>query len=321
MPPIPIILFDLDETLHKSVTLKAAAWKHILSGLGFCWEEDKENDGSELPGVATDLRPQRGLAPQEFIRQLIVNLGITTESIDEVRLKKAGFQPQPVKRLLEIKQEGTKRTTVTDDFITVVKDEWASRLLQAVKDLGVEAVEGAPEMVKRFHDAGFRIGIVTQAPNEYAQAVLRSLGLITKETSYIEAIVSGEMVAKPKPDPEPLMLATQIILFTELYGKLIDEYGSENAIPIEEKIGLGKICQGEFLEKNKPIAYIGDSVSDVKAGRAWNLRVIVIRNETTNLAQIVELGAEIIVTPENIHPRLFGNETNIDHSFLGSIER
>lgn len=240
-----IILVDLDETLHNSAKIKAAAWKHILDFFDYQWNERMGTENDELRGVEAALRPPRGLAPKEFIRQLLANICLSSRDINRDKIQQI-FSSE-------------------NDLFVFLENEWSVKLLQAAKEIEIEEIPGALNIIRQLYDEGYRIGVVTQAPSDYAEVVLEKLQLITTEKNYISTIVGGEMVRQPKPHPESLIFATQMILLDQIK----EFYEKEENIPIEEYIELTK-------SKFKPLAFIGDSDSDKLAGEKYGIPVYMI---------------------------------------------
>lgn len=198
MAPNNIIAIDLDETIVFSDEMKAVAWSVILKDFGFCWTKDEERSG--LIYVPDNLRPPPGTSPHDFISLLIDNLTLFNgEAHDKEQL---------ISRLQEI---------------------WTVSLIEETKRRAEKGeiieVPGAAEFITKLRQNGWKIAVVTQAPFEYALTVLQSLGLVDDTFSHeddkllmmgnnqVDVIVSGEMVEKPKPDPEPLLRAAFLVDF------------------------------------------------------------------------------------------------------------
>ncbi|MFB3910268.1 MAG: phosphoglycolate phosphatase [Candidatus Eisenbacteria bacterium] len=89
--------------------------------------------------------------------------------------------------------------------------------------------DGIPEMLARLREAGCRLAVVTNKPDESARVVIEGVGLGWA----FEVIVGGESLTARKPDPAPLFFAL-------------------------EKLGLS----------GRPAVMVGDSTVDVAAGKA-----------------------------------------------------
>jgi N-acetyl-D-muramate 6-phosphate phosphatase len=100
---------------------------------------------------------------------------------------------------------------------------------------GSSLFAGVAEMLESLDCAGIRWGVVTNKVSEFSKPLLNDLGLDRR----CACIVSGDSTPKPKPAPDPLLLASQ-------------------------QIGvLARDC-----------VYVGDDERDILAGRAARMRTI-----------------------------------------------
>ena len=67
--------------------------------------------------------------------------------------------------------------------------------------------EGAEDTLKKFKSRGILLACVTNKPEIYTKALLEKSGL----SFYLDLIVSGDTVAKKKPDPMPLQYGCDIL--------------------------------------------------------------------------------------------------------------
>jgi pyrophosphatase PpaX len=100
-------------------------------------------------------------------------------------------------------------------------------------DASVTAYPGVVEMVHTLRTAGLRTGLVTSKNRSGAERGLRVVGL----AGTMEAIVGADDVQHPKPHPEPVLLALDLL-----------------GVAAAESI------------------YVGDSIHDMQAGRAAGVR-------------------------------------------------
>ena len=97
---------------------------------------------------------------------------------------------------------------ITDDTATVAA--WVATYREynlAYHDTRVRAYPGTAEMVRRIQKAGFQLGLVTSKNRIGAQRGLTLMGL----DDTMEVIVGADDVVKPKPDPEPVLLALETL--------------------------------------------------------------------------------------------------------------
>jgi len=92
---------------------------------------------------------------------------------------------------------------------------------------------GVPEMLDALEAAGIRWGVVTNKIASLSQPIMDDLGLSARSA----CLVSGDSTPKPKPAPEPLLLASKLV----------------------------GIAQRDCL-------YVGDDERDILSGRAAHMR-------------------------------------------------
>ena len=95
---------------------------------------------------------------------------------------------------------------MTDDKATVAS--WVATYREynlAHHDARARAYPGAVEMVHRIKANGQRLGLVTSKNQGGAQRGLALMGL----AGVMEVIIGADDVEKPKPDPEPVLLALE----------------------------------------------------------------------------------------------------------------
>lgn len=88
---------------------------------------------------------------------------------------------------------------------------------------------GMQGVVAALRNAGYRMGVVTSKIREHAWRELRAFGM----DGYFDGMVSADDVARPKPDPEPVLKALEAL-----------------ELPAQEAL------------------FVGDSLFDLQAGRA-----------------------------------------------------
>ncbi|AZK59117.1 HAD family hydrolase [Candidatus Desulforudis audaxviator] len=118
------------------------------------------------------------------------------------------------------------------------------------------AYPGAVETLATIKSAGYRTGVVTSKRREPALASLALTGL----DQHIEAVVTADDVTKPKPDPEPVFKALELL-----------HTRPQNA------------------------AYIGDSWYDVVAGKQAGVTTVGATWGIASREQLAEHAPDIIV--------------------------
>ncbi len=106
-------------------------------------------------------------------------------------------------------------------------------------DASVAAFPGVEAVLRALVEAGYTLGIATSKRREFALRGLRVSGL---PVEWFGAIVTADDVGRPKPDPEPLLIA-------------LSELGRESA--------------GTAM-------YVGDSPFDMASGRAAGMTTVAV---------------------------------------------
>ncbi|MGH8232099.1 MAG: HAD-IA family hydrolase, partial [Steroidobacteraceae bacterium] len=96
---------------------------------------------------------------------------------------------------------------------------------------------GVPECLRALDAMGLRLAVVTNKPHQISAGLLQRLGLNT----WIGTVIGGDSCPLHKPDPQPLLLACQLL----------------------------QVASAETL-------MIGDSINDVQAARAAGMPVLCV---------------------------------------------
>lgn len=100
------------------------------------------------------------------------------------------------------------------ELMHLLPDRSIDELVREVNDIelgvplsDVQPVAGAVHLVRRLADAGMPLALVTSAGRAYAQDLLRELGLLEP----FAMMITGEDVARGKPDPEGYLAACECL--------------------------------------------------------------------------------------------------------------
>jgi phosphoglycolate phosphatase len=96
---------------------------------------------------------------------------------------------------------------------------------------------GVQEGLQFLHDAGYKLGCITNKAAAFTEPLLKDLGIY----DYFQLVVSGDTLPVKKPDPLPLLHAAQF-----------------------------------FKVEPSQALMVGDSISDVKAARAAGFQVVCV---------------------------------------------
>jgi beta-phosphoglucomutase family hydrolase len=89
--------------------------------------------------------------------------------------------------------------------ITSISREKTGLFREAVRREGIGPMPGAIELISALHERDIPMAVASSAPRQNTEAFLKMLGI----ESFFQAIVSGEEVARGKPDPQIFILAAE----------------------------------------------------------------------------------------------------------------
>jgi phosphoglycolate phosphatase len=109
--------------------------------------------------------------------------------------------------------------------------------LEETNEFDARPYPGARDSLRLLHEAGLRIGVVTNKQERFARGLLARLDLI----AWVDLVVGGDSCERRKPDPQPLLFAC-------------------------ERLGVS----------TARTIMVGDSVNDVQAARGANIPVVCV---------------------------------------------
>lgn len=128
--------------------------------------------------------------------------------------------------------------------------------------------QGVNEALDFLKTTGVKIGCVTNKASQFTLPILEDLGI----QHYFETVLCGDMVAKKKPDPMPLLqVAKQLAAKPEASLMLGD---SMSDVKAARAAGFGIICMsygynhGEDIRDYHPDAVV-DSMDEIKQIVSW----------------------------------------------------
>jgi len=127
---------------------------------------------------------------------------------------------------------------------------------------------GVLDGLRRLQKLGYRMGCVTNKAARFTEPLLEQLGL----SSFFEIIVSGDTLAKKKPDPAPLLFAAS---------------------------QLGVDPQSSLI--------VGDSIHDVEAGRAAGFQVVCVSYGYNHGQDIRKTHPDAVIDSLTELPELFAS--------------
>lgn len=189
---------------------------------------DKELILFDFDGTLIDSAPDLALA----INHVLEALG--RPPFDEVRVR--GWVGNGARKLVEralrasTDDEAALTPEAIDDALARFMAFYAENLA-----VGTKTYPHVPEVLRKLHDKGFRMAIVTNKPYAFIEPILHSLDM----SELFEYTIGGDSLPQKKPDPAPLL----------------------------------HVCDTLGVEKDRCVM-IGDSKNDILAAKAAEMHCI-----------------------------------------------
>lgn len=128
---------------------------------------------------------------------------------------------------------------------------------QANHDRMTRAFDGTLETLSRLKAQGHPVGVVTSKLQRSAERTLRHVGL----RPFVDAVVGADSVARPKPDPEPVLLALSLLgrrpREAVLVGDSPHDLSAGNAAGATTVAALWGACSRDSLAAASPGHWLG----------------------------------------------------------------
>ena len=195
---------------------------------------------------------------------VIANTQKTHSALEVQILKRYGVDISP--KELEKRYAGVR---VKQLFTEMLKDapdktydvealviEKRKRMME-LANIGVEPIPGSPPLIKTLHEANFKLAIGSASQENYVEKITTSLGL----RKYFEALSTGDMVEKGKPNPDIFLLAAKK-LSVKPENCLVIEDGVSGMIAAK-KAGMKCIGLVEDKLEEYPTKNLVESLSEI----------------------------------------------------------
>ena len=106
---------------------------------------------------------------------------------------------------------------------------------------------GVLEGLQAWRDSGVKMGVVTNKPGMFTEALIERMGL----AGYFDVVVSGDTTAHKKPHPEPILHACR--LFNVRPDRNLHIGDSENDIHAARAAGSPAFCVPYGYNEGKPV--------------------------------------------------------------------
>jgi len=180
----------------------------------------------DLDGTLIDSVPDLAYC----VDALMAKLGLPARGEAKVRQWVGNGIERLVKRALLDQLDGEPDQALLDKALPIYLELYKENLSKRSR-----LYPGVKEGLQFLHDAGYKLGCITNKAAAYTEPLLKDLGIY----DYFQIVVSGDTLPVKKPDPLPLLHAARF-----------------------------------FKVEPSHALMVGDSISDVKAARAAGFQVI-----------------------------------------------
>ena len=189
------------------------------------------------------------------IDKMMQKLGMQKWGEDKVRHWVGNGVPKLVERALTGELEGRPIKEVFDTAYPIFLDLYEDNNSQRSY-----LYDGVREGLDYLISQGYQLGCVTNKSEQFTHPLLKALGIFND----FKIIISGDTLAKRKPDPMPLLY-----------------------------------CAEHFNLKPKECLMLGDSVSDVKAARAAGFDIICMSYGYNHGNDIADENPDLVIDSMN----------------------
>ena len=189
------------------------------------------------------------------IDKMMQKLGLQKWGEDKVRHWVGNGVPKLVERALTGELEGRAIKEVFDKAYPIFLDLYEDNNSQRSY-----LYDGVREGLDYLISQGYQLGCVTNKSEQFTHPLLKALGIFND----FKIIISGDTLAKRKPDPMPLLY-----------------------------------CAEHFNLKPKECLMLGDSVSDVKAARAAGFDIICMSYGYNHGNDIADENPDLVIDSMN----------------------
>ena len=182
----------------------------------------------DLDGTLIDSVPDLAFC----VDALMTELGLPLRGEAKVRHWVGNGIERLVKRALLDQLEGEPEQALLDKALPIYLELYKENLSKRSR-----LYPGVKEGLQFLHDAGYKLGCITNKAAAFTEPLLKDLGIY----DYFRIVVSGDTLPVKKPDPLPLLHAAKF-----------------------------------FKVEPSRALMVGDSISDVKAARAAGFQVVCV---------------------------------------------
>lgn len=208
----------------------------------------------DVDGTLVDSAPDLAWCVDEMMRQL----DLPERGEPSVRHWVGNGVPRLVERALMNQLEGQPDKALFDRAYPIFLDLYAENTSRLSR-----LYPGVDEGLSYLQAEGYRLGCVTNKAAQFTLPLLKDLGI----HDLFEIVISGDTLAKKKPDPLPLLHAAEQLGVTAEQSLMLGD--SQSDVKAARAAGFRIVCMsygynhGEDIRDYDPDAVI-DSMSELK---------------------------------------------------------
>ncbi len=214
----------------------------------------------DVDGTLVDSVPDLAYCVDEMLKQL----GMPTRGEERVRHWVGNGVERLVKRALINDLNGEPDAALYEKALPIFRELYSENTSKRSC-----LYDGVPEALEFLKTTGVKIGCVTNKASQFTLPILEDLGI----RDYFETVLCGDMVAKKKPDPMPLLQVAEELGVAPENSLMLGDSMSD--VKAARAAGFAIICMsygynhGEDIRDYHPDAVV-DSMAEVKDIVAWS---------------------------------------------------
>lgn len=192
----------------------------------------------DLDGTLIDTAPQIA----EAANQMLAAVGLPTRPTSDIAMYIGEGVHQLIKRCL------TGGLRIEPDPLLLAKAEPIYQQCYAANATQSTPYAGAHSTLLALKQAGFQLACVTNKPEKFTQPLLEATGL----AEFFACVVSGDSLAKKKPDPLPLLHVCQTLQVLPAHAMMVGD--SDTDITAAHQAGCFVVTVPYGYNQGRPLA-------------------------------------------------------------------
>jgi len=148
----------------------------------------------DMDGVISDTQKLHAKIESDLLKRFGLEI-----SPEEITKKYSGV------RTKDFFDDLLKRQNKNYNLEKLMEEKWKE--MKRLAREHVDEIPGATNLIKNLYKNSFSLAVASASSLEYVKSIIAALGV----SEYFDAVISGDMVLKGKPDPEIFLLAASKI--------------------------------------------------------------------------------------------------------------